>query len=329
MSVKIDGVLKEWGERLNYGRVRGRKARNVGGGTSRPRTMPAPKQTPRGRLTETVRRSPEVMVKISGTGKNMGHIKAHMDYVARHGDVEVEDERGQTYLGKDELKELKDNWRQEGYRIRETGEGKREAFNLVLSMPPGTDRQAVKDAARQFAASVFDGHQYCFAAHEDEAHPHVHLTVKAVDMHGVRMNPRKADLQNWREIFADKMIEHGVRANATPRWLRGVTRRPQKQPLLHMEKENRPARVTEAQRQEALQEARTGQPRTNPAAASIRKTRSLVQQQYGVVAKALAKGDINDRALAVEIMKFVRDMPRPVTRHQDTVKEVKAKSLER
>lgn len=30
-------------------------------------------------------------------------------------------------------------------------------------------------------------------------HPHVHFTVKAADLDGVRLNPRKADLRRWRD----------------------------------------------------------------------------------------------------------------------------------
>jgi hypothetical protein len=35
---------------------------------------------------------------------------------------------------------------------------------------------------------------YVFAAHADEAHPHVHLVVLARGRGGRRLNPRKADL---------------------------------------------------------------------------------------------------------------------------------------
>lgn len=52
-----------------------------------------------------------------------------------------------------------------------------------------------------------DPHQYAMVLHTFETdpdphpspHPHVHLTVKAADLDGVRLNPRKADLQRWRD----------------------------------------------------------------------------------------------------------------------------------
>ncbi|MDI3467782.1 MAG: IncQ plasmid conjugative transfer DNA nicking endonuclease TraR [Nitrospira sp.] len=40
-------------------------------------------------------------------------------------------------------------------------------------------------------------------------HPHVHLTVKAVNFEGTRLNPRKPDLHRWREGFAEALRDHG------------------------------------------------------------------------------------------------------------------------
>jgi hypothetical protein len=83
-------------------------------------------------------------------------------------------------------------------------------------MPAGTPPQAVKDAAREFAAEQFQGHQYAFALHTDSerpdepAHPHVHLCVLMRDEFGQRLNPRKNDLFEWRLRFAEKMREQGV-----------------------------------------------------------------------------------------------------------------------
>lgn len=92
------------------------------------------------------------------------------------------------------------------------------------SMPPGTDRAAVTDAGRAFAREEFgDQRDYVFAAHDDEAHPHVHIVVLARGYDGRRLNPRKADLQRWRERFARELRDRGVEANATPRRTRGVT----------------------------------------------------------------------------------------------------------
>lgn len=346
MKRVIDGVIKEWGDRFSYGTVKGRKG-NIGGGKAFLKPSKTAQKRPRGRLTATVSKASEVMVKITtgrkdpATGKprptmtNMRSIKAHFDYISRNGEVEVEDDRGEIYSGVADVREVHDNWRDEGYRIRSTGGTKREAFNIILSMPPGTDRASVKNAARAFASEMFDRHQYVFAAHEDEKHPHVHLAVKAVDRDGVRLNPRKADLQNWREIFAEKMREQGIDANATPRQIRGVVRKAEKQAVRHIDgdyhngKRAAPSRVSKAQCHDAEQEAKGHGQRENPAHDKISATRKQVQREYGELARALAAGDADDRALAVDIVRFVQSMPPPETRHQALVRAAKGEGTAR
>jgi len=56
------------------------------------------------------RAAPEVMVKISGGGKKMGQIKAHLDYISRNGEVELEDENGAILRGVDDVREIRDAW---------------------------------------------------------------------------------------------------------------------------------------------------------------------------------------------------------------------------
>jgi hypothetical protein len=60
--------------------------------------------------------------------------------------------------------------------------------------------------------------------HDHQANPHVHISVRAESRHGRRLNPRKVDLQRWRETFAEKLRERGVEAEATRQATRGQTR---------------------------------------------------------------------------------------------------------
>ena len=63
-------------------------------------------------------------------------------------------------------------------------------------------------------------------------HPHVHLVVKAEhEYDGKRLNPRKADLQRWREKFAQNLTELGVAAAATRRDDRGCVKTNKKTPI--------------------------------------------------------------------------------------------------
>jgi type IV secretory pathway VirD2 relaxase len=94
-------------------------------------------------------------------------------------------------------------------------------------------------AAHDFAAMEFANFQYVMALHTFDSDPdkepspklHVHLCVKAIRLDGVRLNPRKDDLRRWRERFAERLREHGVACEATPRLHRLQPHRGEKQSI--------------------------------------------------------------------------------------------------
>ena len=45
----------------------------------------------------------------------------------------------------------------------------------------------------------------------------MHLTIKTAGLDGVRLNPRKADIQRWREGFVEALREQGIDATTTSR----------------------------------------------------------------------------------------------------------------
>jgi len=316
MTVEIDGVLKEWGDRLFYTPIRPRGTKRtiarttVAGSThSKPRT---PTRT-RHQLTETIRKAPEVMVKISGGGKGMRQIGAHLDYISRNGKVMLENDAGEHVDGRAAVNDLKDEWTYGLYGIPMESR-RREAFNIVLSMPPGTNRDAVTRAARRFAQSEFStNHHYVFAAHDDEKHPHVHLCVQAQGIDGTRLNPRKADLQRWREHFAEKLREQGVRANATPRTARGVSKRSKRQQTIH--------KTSRVRREASLLTTEQAPQRAQD---NFSASQRAALTAYRQIAAGLARSPNNeDRRLAVGIVEFVRQMPalrdrNPPTASRDT-----------
>ena len=297
----IDDALKAWDEKYHFKSLRGRAAKMAFTGIRIPASAQKPKRvsgavSARDRLKGIVRKTPEVMVKVSGGGKGMRAIKAHMDYISRNGDVALENEGGLIFDGKEAVRDLRDIWKFGQYGIPEESQRK-EAFNIVLSMPPGTDRKSVTDAAREFAKSEFgENFHYVFATHDDEKHPHVHLCVNAQGIDGTRLNPRKADLQRWREGFAEALREHGIEANATPRLVRGARRRTRRQPALHADASQR----------------RVESPERAPKAAP------KVVNGYAVLAKALAQGDQEDRQLATGIVETVRSMVAAPNRSEPT-----------
>jgi hypothetical protein len=221
MAATSDKLLVEWGSRLFYSMPskgsRVHKAPNFAPGRISANEI-------RNRVRQAISpRAKQVMVKITGGGRGMAPIAAHMRYIARQGkpevggrgkSLELEDQDGEKISGTEEIKGLQSDWRVAGSFIEESSQ-RREAFNIVLSMPAGTPPEHVLDSAREFACDHFTGHKYVFVMHNDTDSPHVHLAVKAERWDGKRLNPRKADLQEWRESFAQKLQDRGIDAIAT------------------------------------------------------------------------------------------------------------------
>ncbi len=149
----------------------------------------------RQRIRATVeRRAPQVMVKVTGGGRGMGAIAAHLRYIAKAGRLPIEDDRGAVREGREALRAIADQWRFGGMRIQEISE-RREAFNLVLSMPTGTDAHVVQQAAREFAKAELANHRYVMVLHTHQANPHVHISVRAEGRDGSgRLAPQPARL---------------------------------------------------------------------------------------------------------------------------------------
>lgn len=229
---RTDGMLQEWGARLFYPALRGKKtapsdllAHSVLAG--------GPGSSIRAHIRATIApHGKQVMVKITGGGRGMKAIQAHMRYISRLGkdiaggrgqSLELEDENGNRIEGAQALKDLAQDWRMAGGYIDDDSK-RREAYNIILSMPEGTPSEAVRDAAREFAHESFQGHKWVMALHTDTRSPHVHLAVRAQRYDGRRLNPRKADLQRWRETFAARLQDRGINALATKARVRGIDR---------------------------------------------------------------------------------------------------------
>jgi relaxase-like protein len=185
-------------------------------------------------IARTVGRTPEVVLKVlPKASNNVGSIQKHIDYIGRHGDLELETDDGSPMQGKGVGKKLLEDWdldlethRRESEFAKTRGRAAPKLVHkLMFSMPPGTPRTGVLAAVRNFAREEFAlKHRYTMVLHTDEPHPHVHLVVKAVSEQGVRLNIRKATLREWRREFARHLRDQGIAANATDRAVRGESR---------------------------------------------------------------------------------------------------------
>jgi hypothetical protein len=223
----------------------------------------------------------------------MKAIAAHFRYISKNGRLDIEDDRGETVRGKEALHDLADDWRFGGTLIDDIGD-RREAFNIMLSMPRGTDPLSVQRAAREFAQSELVDHKYVMVLHDHQANPHVHISARAESKHGRRLNPRKADLHRWRETFADKLRGYGIEAEATRQATRGRTRN--FEPLWRV-KAKEDGRL------------RTNQAATKHGTAAM-ATRSAAVHAWQEIAAALAaSGSSADMRLAQSISRYVIEMP--------------------
>lgn len=293
-SPSLDGILITWGDRLFYPgnrivQVRPQPKLGASGAHQRANAI-------RQRIEATVvRRAPQVMVKVTGGGRSMAAIAAHFRYISKNGRLEIEDQRGETMQGKDSLHHLADEWRLGGARIPDDAEPgqRREAFNIMLSMPRGTDPLIVQRAARQFARAELADHKYVMVLHDHQANPHVHISVRAVSRLGKRLNPRKSDLHRWRETFAEKLRGYGVEAEATRQVIRGQQRHPD--PLWRL-------KAREEGRLRRAPSPKQNGPQNHPA----KKAAVDAWVQIGL---ALAKsGEAADRQLAGHVARFVQEI---------------------
>ena len=88
----------------------------------------------------------------------MAAIAAHFRYISKCGRLAIEDDRGVIEQGKDAVKEIERQWQYGGAYIDCVGH-RCEAFNVMLSMPRGTDPLIVQKAAREFAKIEFADHR--------------------------------------------------------------------------------------------------------------------------------------------------------------------------
>jgi hypothetical protein len=257
------------------------------------------------------------MAKVSGGATRVGAVSAHLSYISRKGQLEIETDTGDR-IGKDEQQELLKSWHLElsrgQYRqARDGGSRPRElklVHNIVLSMPRPTPPDKVLRAARAFAREKFGlHHRYAMALHTDQEHPHVHLVVKAEGQDGRRLHINKAMLRDWRDHFAQLMRDQGIAANATPRVVRGRNKAFTKDGIYRIKPSN-----SRALRDRVISVAKelhcTGTIR-DPARPKLLATRQAIVDGWMEVAARLdAQGET---VLAGDVRYFASSLPKVLT----------------
>ncbi|MDP3175840.1 MAG: relaxase/mobilization nuclease domain-containing protein, partial [Phenylobacterium sp.] len=285
----------------------------------------------RARLERIAGRAPEVMVKVTGRTRDGAHLRAHLEYISRNGQLELEGADGALIASRGDLVDLADDW---GAAARADFSRRKDSpasHSVILSMPAGTNEIAVRDAARAFAADMFAGaHDYVFTLHTDTPRPHVHLSICSRGHTGERLNPKKADLELWRQTFAQALRDRGVEAEATPRRARGVTRRAERTPLRKIRDREEAGkgpmgRVRRTAYRDAAGAAFQGKTDRTAWEQRIVARQQAVRDLYLTQARLLGRSsDPADRALGAKVEAFVRSLPQPDTQRLALARELRA-----
>jgi Relaxase/Mobilisation nuclease domain len=272
-------------------------------------------------ISRTVRRIPEVMVKVTGGGTRKGAVAAHFAYISRQGSLEIETEDGERIGRREEQKRLLDDWHLEltagQYRRQLDGGPARRTtklvHNLVLSMPSPTPPDKVLAATRQFARQKFSRHRYAMVLHTDQRHPHVHLVVKAENELGRRLHIDKQLLRDWREHFAQLMREQGIAANATPRAVRGENKKIRREGIFKAQRYGKSTVMLDRVIGIAKELSRSGTVE-DPARTRLLETRKSLVSAWMRTAEVLdAQGEV---ILAGEVRYFAQHLPLVLTDRQ-------------
>lgn len=265
--------------------------------------------TARAKLARIVRKAPEVVVKVTGRQRGGNHVKAHLEYIGRKGEVGIETRDGEILTTKEDVAERAAEWSDTlQWRSRPTVS----SVSLIFSMPEGTDPDNVLGAVRALAhAELSDNHDYVLALHTDTPRPHVHLTVQAEGLDRSRFNPRPVQLNRFRERFARELRSRGVAAEATPRRARGQGIAGSSMALVKLRARLRAEgsrQITRSDRrtnEQAIAVAR-GQAQLPPFIAAGTVRWQEIRRAYQQTADALdATGQADDRELAKDVRTFL------------------------
>jgi hypothetical protein len=271
-------------------------------------------------IARTVRRTPEVMVKVlSRGGQDLGAVRRHLAYLNRGGELELETDDGQRLSGKGVEKSLLEDWdldleehrRRSDLDPRARSSSPKLVHKLLFSMPPGTPPEKVLEAVKNFAREEFAlKHRYTMVLHTDEPHPHVHMVLKAVSESGERLNIKKAHLRRWRREFAHRLRQQGIEANATERQVRGQIKATKRDSIYRAAARGVSTLIRKRVRSVAM-DLLKGKLQKEPGKTKLEKTRREVEGKWNEVIRILgAEGHLE---LAAHVREFVSTMPPPQT----------------
>ncbi|MGA8054486.1 MAG: hypothetical protein WCA12_11630, partial [Burkholderiales bacterium] len=195
--------------------------------------------------------------------------------------------------------------------------GCRTSMHLMFSMRKDTERltedklvEAVRRTLREEFGSDPDplrNRQYLFVKHSLEndpepghnPNPHVHAVVRYLNGRREPIRPGPEDLWRYRETFAEKLREQGVRANASPALERFVVERGEPDmKWYHLKQDRKRSHVLTRQDREIHEMGGTAGFAPTPGEQRYKARYTQAKYDYQAAADALAK-DSDPRAQAL------------------------------
>jgi type IV secretion system T-DNA border endonuclease VirD2 len=134
----------------------------------------------------------------------------HLRKLAELGPVEIE---GKALKSVQATKEVAREWTKS---LKSSAP--RDTMHMVISAKADTDSKAFERAVRNFLHETFTDHKFMFGVHEDkkeQGHIHAHVIVAVRGENNVKLHPSKSTFLAWREGFAEKAQEQGLKMAAT------------------------------------------------------------------------------------------------------------------
>lgn len=267
------------------------------------------------------KRGPQAVLKILSYRQGWSQVLRTMTYVLKKADYRYVRDGDALVEGRDTVLPMLDEWEADfSNRVNA-----RDAVHMEVSGPAGSDREAVFAAARAMALEIFGpNHSYLVAEHRDTKHPHAHIMVKMRGHDGKALDPKKTDLNVWRETFAAKAREQGLNLQASSRAARGVGRKGQGRAVNQMIKRGVTPETVSQRRLAAARDLSEGRTAANAFEAAAIKRYYVEKQAMQVAAERMnatgqataGKTGADLRDLAQAMATYAKEMPLPVSERQ-------------
>jgi hypothetical protein len=209
-------------------------------------------------------------------------------------------------------------------------------MHLVLSTPPGTNRDYALKAAKEFLESEYKagGHEYLFVAHNDTDHPHVHAVIKMLSSYSNKLNPRKEYLHQVRQKYVKTCQSYGIEVEASPRTERGLSGPSTKSEFVQMRRTGRKPHADINLINKIKVEHQMHKVSLHPSKVKMLKRNQIIRRRYADKAKSLEKKGkyISDKVqqgkyltVAAKLFDYAKIMPVELSRGEKLHQQIDKK----